>query len=90
MIPPYDIFKRDETGDPVWIEAVSDLETAKCRIIELSSVAPGRYVVFNHSNGRMVSSGTVIASPAARVTEPAKVSGSGKKSAEMESDTLWK
>jgi hypothetical protein len=87
---PYDIFRRDETGDPVWIEAVSDLETAKTRIIELSSAAPGQYVVFNHSNGRMVSSGTVITSPAARATGPGNRVSTSKKSAEVESDTLWK
>jgi len=64
--PSYDIFRRDETGDPVWIEAVADLDTAKGRIIELSSAAPGQYVVFSQRSGRMVSSGTVVASPTAR------------------------
>ena len=64
--PSYDIFRRDETGDPVWIEAVADLDTAKGRIIELSSNAPGQYVVFSQRSGRMVSSGTVVASPTAR------------------------
>lgn len=87
---PYDIFRRDEAGDPVWIEAVADLETAKGRIIELSSAAPGQYVVFNHSSGQMVSSGTVIASPAARATEPTKALRVGKRSTEVESETLWK
>jgi len=64
--PSYDIFRRDETGDPVWTEAVADLDTAKGRIIELSSAAPGQYVVFSQRSGRMVSSGTVVASPTAR------------------------
>lgn len=64
--PSYDIFRRDDTGDPVWIEAVADLDTAKGRIIELSSAAPGQYVVFSQRSGRMVSSGTVVSSPTAR------------------------
>ncbi|MCU1240712.1 MAG: hypothetical protein JWO71_1438 [Candidatus Acidoferrum typicum] len=63
----YDIFKRD-TGGEVWVEAVRDLETAKSRLIELAAEAPGQYVIFSQRSGRMVSSGTVVASPAARAT----------------------
>jgi hypothetical protein len=66
--PSYDIFRRDETGGPIWIEAVADLETAKSRIIDLAAAAPGQYVVFNQRSGRMVSSGTVVASPTARAS----------------------
>ncbi len=44
----YDIFKRDDRGTPVWVEAAVDLENAKSRILELSAHAPGQYVVFNH------------------------------------------
>ncbi len=61
--PSYDIFRRNGTGNPVWVEAVADLDTAKGRIIELSAAAPGQYVVFNQRSGQMVSSGTVVASP---------------------------
>jgi hypothetical protein len=88
--PSYDIFKRD-AGREVWVEAVRDLETAKSRLIELAAEAPGQYVVFSQRSGRMVSSGTVVASPAARATardaeksaEPCAASRAG------ESDTLW-
>jgi hypothetical protein len=79
----YDIFRRDTDGE-VWVEAVRDLETAKSRIIELSAGTPGQYVVFNQRSGRMVGSGTVVASPAARAT-----SKESPKSATVESDTLW-
>jgi hypothetical protein len=61
--PSYDIFRRDGTGEPVWVEAVADLDTAKGRIIELSAQAPGQYVVFSQRSGQMVSSGTVVTSP---------------------------
>jgi hypothetical protein len=81
--PSYDIFRRDETGDPVWIEAVADLDTAKGRIIELSSNAPGQYVVFSQRSGQMVSSGTVVASPTARDSRKAiQVRG-------RDLETLW-
>lgn len=75
----YDIFRR-EMGGEVWVEAVRDLEAAKSRIIELSAEKPGQYVVLSKRSGRMVSSGTVVASPEAR---------RGKNFAEMESETLW-
>jgi hypothetical protein len=73
----------------VWIEAVPDLETAKGRIIELSSARPGQYVVFSHSSGRMVSSGTVVASPAAR-SDAGGSTNSSESSTAVETDTLWK
>jgi hypothetical protein len=86
----YDIFKRDAGGE-VWVEAVRDLETAKSRLIELAAEVPGQYVIFSQRTGRMVSSGTVVASPVARTS--AKDTG---KSAEhcaafrpAKSDTLW-
>jgi hypothetical protein len=81
--PSYDIFRRDDTGDPVWIEAVADLDTAKGRIIELSSTAPGQYVVFSQRSGRMVSSGTVVASPTAR--DPRKA----VQARDRDSETRW-
>ncbi len=86
----YDIFRRDARGE-IWIEAVRDLETAKSRLIELAAEAPGQYVIFSQRSGRMVSSGTVVTSPAARArpretdksSEPCAESVTGK------SDTLW-
>lgn len=87
----YDIFRRDAAGE-IWIEAVRDLETAKSRVIELAADRPGQYVVFSQRSGRMVSSGTVVASPAARATakELDKSAGRYAKSVEVEPDTLWK
>lgn len=66
--PSYDIFRRGAAGDHVWVEAARDVESARSRIIELSAERSGQYVVFNQRSGRMVSSGTVVASPAARAT----------------------
>ena len=86
----YNIFKRDASGTPVWVEAVRDLETAKGRIIELSAESPGQYGVFSQS-GRMVSAGTIVASSAARsahnvMNHPA---GDNTELAQPERDTLW-
>jgi hypothetical protein len=85
----YDIFRRDAAGE-IWVEAVRDIETAKTRVIELAAQAPGQYVVFSQRTGRMVTSGTVVASPAARTTPAQKSSRRCAESAEIETDTLWK
>jgi hypothetical protein len=86
----YDIFRRDAGGE-VWVEAVRDLETAKSRIIELSAERPGQYLVFNQRSGRMVGSGTVVASPAARTTKESEKSAQYcDQSTNAESDTVWK
>jgi hypothetical protein len=34
---PYDIFRRDLLGTPVWMEAEQDIETAKLRIMEMAA-----------------------------------------------------
>ena len=89
--PSYDIFKRDAGGE-VWVEAVRDLETAKSRLIELAAEAPGQYVIFSQRSGRMVSSGTVVASPAARATTSKESEKSPEHFAASKrggSDTLW-
>ena len=88
----YNIFKRDASGAPVWVEAVRDLETAKGRIIELSAESPGQYVVFSQKSGRVVSSGTIVASPAARSAHNAmKDSAGGNTELPLrQPDTLWK
>ena len=82
----YDIFKRD-AGAEIWVEAVRDLETAKSRVIELAAEEPGQYLVFSQRSGRMVSSGTVLASPAARAAN--KEMEESPESSESETETLW-
>jgi hypothetical protein len=52
---PFDVFRRDLLGTPVWIEAVSDFETARRRISELVEKAPGEYFVFSQKSQKVVS-----------------------------------
>jgi hypothetical protein len=40
---PYDVFRKDLLGTPVWMETVQDLETAKLRMIELADRSPAQY-----------------------------------------------
>jgi hypothetical protein len=53
---PFDIFRRDLLGTPVWMEAVHDLETAKNRMNELAGRSPGEYFVFCQESQEIVSS----------------------------------
>jgi hypothetical protein len=51
-----DIFKRDVRGDPVWLDCVKDLESARRRLNELASVIPGEYFVFDQRTHQIVAS----------------------------------
>jgi hypothetical protein len=42
-----DIFKEVLGGNPVWVDAVGDLENARRRVNQLASVVPGEYFIFD-------------------------------------------
>ncbi len=52
---PYDIFRKDLLGTPVWMEAVDNIETAKLRMMELADRSPGEYFVFCQESHEIVS-----------------------------------
>ncbi len=52
---PYDIFRKDLLGTPVWMEAVEDIEMAKLRVTELAGRSPGEYFVFCQESQEIVS-----------------------------------
>jgi hypothetical protein len=52
---PYDLFRKDLLGTPVWMEAVRDIETAKLRMLELARRSPGEYFVFSQETQEIVS-----------------------------------
>jgi len=43
----FDIFKRDRRGKHILLAVVGDLQTARIRLSELASRAPGEYFVFD-------------------------------------------
>lgn len=104
--PNYDIFKRDAFGARTWVEAASDLDVAKHRVMALSANSPGKYVVVNRASGQMVGGGTTITSGTASNHEgdahenkqDANASSSSRKvsshavpsHADSESETLWR
>jgi hypothetical protein len=50
----YDIFRQNEEGDPVWVEAVTGLNEVKKRLVSLSSVKPGKYLVYDFAKAKLV------------------------------------
>jgi hypothetical protein len=51
---PFDIFRKDLLGTPVWMEAVEDIETAKRRVTELADRSPGEYFVVSRETEEIV------------------------------------
>ncbi len=42
----FDILKKDRKGTFQWLETVSDIETAKAHVLQLSSESPDEFIVF--------------------------------------------
>jgi hypothetical protein len=51
-LPALDIVEKDPSGNPVWVDAVSDLEAARHRLNQLASALPGEYFVFDPANSQ--------------------------------------
>ena len=49
-----DIFKKDARGDPIWLDAVSDHETAQLRLAEFAAAVPGEYFAFDQTTKKIV------------------------------------
>lgn len=58
-VAPYDIFRKDLLGTPVWMEAVADLETAQKRVTELARRSPAEYFVVAHPTQEIILSNAV-------------------------------
>ena len=52
MVPPFDIFRRQNGRGLRWVEEVTDLEAAKLRVKELTDSIPGEYLIFSLGAGR--------------------------------------
>ena len=50
----YDILKKDRKGTFQWLETVSDIETAKAHVLQLSSESPDEFIVFRAVDLQMV------------------------------------
>ena len=52
--PSLDIFKEDPGGNPIWVDAVGDLENARSRVRQLASVFPGQHFFFDQRSRQIV------------------------------------
>src|SRR5438552_7401350 len=50
----FDILKKDRKGTFQWLETVKDIETAKARVLQLSSESPEEFVVFRGTDLQVV------------------------------------
>ncbi len=46
MLTLFDILKKDREGTFQWLETANDIETAKARVVKLSSESPDEFVIF--------------------------------------------
>ena len=53
---PFDIFRKDLLGTPVWMETVEDIEMANLRMKRMADRSPGEYFVFSQETNEIVSS----------------------------------
>jgi hypothetical protein len=51
MIAPFDVFRADPSGTPVWIEAFADMDAATAKAKELVAAKPGDYFIFDQTTG---------------------------------------
>ena len=51
LIPQFDIFYVEASGDTRWIEVTASIEDAQARIQELAAVAPGEYLIVSQETG---------------------------------------
>ena len=52
--PSLDIFKKDARGNPIWVDVVGDLETARVRVAQFAATLPGEYFVFDQRTNRVM------------------------------------
>jgi hypothetical protein len=49
-----DLFRRNEDGEFIWLEAGEDLKAAKLRLQELSASTPGEYLLFDRATAQII------------------------------------
>ena len=54
MVGLFDIFKLVQNGEPVWLEAAQNLESATARVQLLQQQSPGDYMIYSHKTGKKI------------------------------------
>jgi hypothetical protein len=53
-IPSFEIFLKEADGNVLWRGSAESLEHAKERVKKMGATAPGRYMIWNHTNGETI------------------------------------
>jgi hypothetical protein len=54
MLESYNLFKKDENGDLVWVDTIQGLKQVKARLIKLSSIKPGTYIIYDFKRAKLI------------------------------------
>ena len=69
----YDIVRREHDKSAIWLEAVSDLNTAKCHIQELVSLWPGEFQVVDQQSHQIIARVNGLPNHGEPVVDPQRV-----------------
>jgi len=69
----YDIVRQEDDKSATWLEAVSDLNTAECRIQELVSLWPGEFQVVDQQSHQIIARVNGLPIHGEPVIEPQRV-----------------
>jgi hypothetical protein len=51
---PFDVFRTDGSGRPMWLETCSSIDDSMERVRELGALQPGEYVILNERTSRKI------------------------------------
>jgi hypothetical protein len=51
VIPPFQIFKVAEDGQPIWVQSSLTFDDANARILDLGHAFPGTYIIHSQKSG---------------------------------------
>jgi hypothetical protein len=54
MTAKYDIFKKTDENQVVWVETVQDIVSAKQRLISLTSSTPSKYLLWDSTEQKFI------------------------------------
>lgn len=54
MSGTYDIFKKTENEEPVWVETVIGMHQVKKRLMKLASLKPGTYLIYDPTEAQFI------------------------------------
>jgi hypothetical protein len=65
MQTSFDLLRRDPDGSFIWLEAATDMASARARLRELACRVPGEYVLFDHTKQETVEEFSSLAASSA-------------------------